>query len=87
MNPEQWNTLLSIWSVVHGFAHLAQAGQFDAFHPEGGREGMMRATLAPMLEKQLIALQAGAMTGKRVLNTDRGGTRGGRKTGPEKKSA
>jgi len=28
--------LLSIWSVVHGFAHLALAGQFDRFTPPGG---------------------------------------------------
>jgi AcrR family transcriptional regulator len=56
--PAQWNALLSIWSVVHGFAHLALAGQFDAFAPSGGREAMLRGTVAPMLEAQLVALQA-----------------------------
>ncbi|MGS0758673.1 WHG domain-containing protein, partial [Roseateles sp. GG27B] len=55
--PGRWNALLSIWSVVHGFAHLALAGQFDAFTPPGGREAMLRETLAPMLEAQLVALR------------------------------
>src|SRR5512138_1086771 len=31
LDPAQWNALLSIWSVVHGFAHLALAGQFEGF--------------------------------------------------------
>lgn len=67
LNPEQWNTLIAIWSVVHGFAHLAQAGQFDTFHSPGGRDAMMRETLAPMLEKQLIAFQANATKAGGVL--------------------
>ncbi len=64
--PGQWHALLSIWSVVHGFAHLALAGQFDAFAPPGAREAMLRETLAPMLEAQLIALRPRAV--KRRLN-------------------
>lgn len=59
--PAQWHALLSIWSVVHGFAHLALAGQFDAFTPQGGREAMLRETLAPMLEAQLLALRVSAV--------------------------
>ena len=54
--PEQWNALLSIWSVAHGFANLALAGQFDAFAPAGGREALLRQTLAPVLEQLLLAL-------------------------------
>jgi AcrR family transcriptional regulator len=54
--PEQWNALVSVWSVVHGFAHLALAGKFDHFAPAGGREGMLRQMLAPMLEQHLAAL-------------------------------
>jgi AcrR family transcriptional regulator len=57
--PAQWQALLSVWSVVHGFAHLASAGQFDHFMPPSGREAMLRETLAPMLEQQLKALRAG----------------------------
>jgi len=55
--PPQMQALLSVWSVVHGFAHLALAGQFDAQLPPGGREGLLRETLAPMLRTQLAALQ------------------------------
>ncbi|WP_082568638.1 TetR/AcrR family transcriptional regulator [Rhizobacter sp. Root1221] len=58
--PLQWQALLAVWSVVHGFAHLALAGQFNAFTPPEGREAMLRATLAPMLDLQLGALRAGA---------------------------
>lgn len=56
LSPAQWNALLAIWSVVHGFAHLALAGQFDGFAPKGGREALLRETLAPMLEQQLSGL-------------------------------
>ena len=54
--PTQWNALLSIWSVVHGFAHLALAGQFDEFAPPAGREALLRKTLAPLLDVHLAAL-------------------------------
>jgi AcrR family transcriptional regulator len=52
----QQSALLSIWSVVHGFAHLALAGQLAHVAPAGGREAMLRGVLAPMLELQLQAL-------------------------------
>ncbi len=71
--PAQSNALLSIWSVVHGFAHLALAGQFDAFAPAGKREAMLRGTVAPMLEAHLAALRPATATGrpKRALPTRR----------------
>lgn len=52
----QWQVLLAVWSVVHGFAHLALAGKFDAFSPVGGRTAMLREIVAPMLERQLTGL-------------------------------
>ena len=58
LTPAQSHALLSIWSVVHGFAHLALAGQFDPMTPPGGRDALLRETLAAMLEQQLAALQA-----------------------------
>lgn len=58
--PAQWNALLSIWSVVHGFAHLALAGQFEDFAPRG-REAMLREVLAPMLEQHLAPYRGGAV--------------------------
>jgi AcrR family transcriptional regulator len=60
LDPAQWRALLSIWSVVHGFAHLALAGQFTHFAPSGGREALLRETLAPMLEQHLAALRPGS---------------------------
>jgi len=54
--PAQSHALLSIWSVVHGFAHLALAGQFDSMTPPGGRDKLLRETLAAMLDQQLAAL-------------------------------
>ena len=55
LSAAHWQVLLSVWSVVHGFAHLALAGQFDRFAPPGGREALLRQVLAPMLESQLRA--------------------------------
>jgi AcrR family transcriptional regulator len=59
LTPSQRNALLQVWSVVHGFAHLALAGQLDHFAPKGGRTALLRETLAPMLEQQLAGLVAG----------------------------
>ena len=57
LTPPQSHALLSIWSVVHGFAHLALAGQFDSMTPPGGgRDVLLRETLAAMLDQQLAAL-------------------------------
>lgn len=74
LTPEQWQVLLSVWSVVHGFAHLTLAGQFDNFAPGAGREFILRDIVAPMLERQLAGLQltAGAVTApKRARATHR----------------
>jgi hypothetical protein len=64
LDPAQWQVLLAIWSVVHGFAHLALAGQFDALAPPGGREAMLRETVAPMMERQLAGLRLTAGIGE-----------------------
>jgi len=57
LNPQQFQSLLLLWSVVHGFANLALAGQFDATLPEHGRDAALRATLGAMLDQQLQALR------------------------------
>jgi len=36
LSPPQWQALLATWSVVHGFAHLALAGQFDKPFEQAG---------------------------------------------------
>jgi AcrR family transcriptional regulator len=48
-----WNTLLAIWSVVHGFAHLAIAGQFDRLAPGTDRQAFVMQVVGPMLQQQL----------------------------------
>jgi AcrR family transcriptional regulator len=55
--PAQWQALFATWSVVHGFAHLALAGQFERALPGVGREALLRDVLAPMLERHLAALR------------------------------
>jgi AcrR family transcriptional regulator len=60
LGPEQWNALLSLWSVVHGFAHLALAGQLDRFAPDGRLEALVQVMLGPMLDQHLAALSASA---------------------------
>jgi AcrR family transcriptional regulator len=56
LQSAQWSALLAIWSVVHGFANLALAGQFDGLAP-GAPDALLRDTVAPMLEQQLEALK------------------------------
>jgi AcrR family transcriptional regulator len=56
--PAQQHALLATWSMVHGFAHLMLAGQFDAQLPAGGRAGLVREAVAPMLRQHLAALQS-----------------------------
>lgn len=67
-SPAQQLGVLTAWSVVHGFAVLALAGQFDggggppggedaAGAPAAGPEGLLRGVLGPMLELQLRGLR------------------------------
>jgi AcrR family transcriptional regulator len=54
--PEQSRALLAIWSVVHGFAHLAIAGQFDWLACGTARHEYVRQVLGPMLQQQFASL-------------------------------
>lgn len=62
LTATQTATVLSVWSIVHGFAQLALAGQFDRFQP-GGRDALLRKMLAPMLQRHLLALRSEAAPG------------------------
>jgi AcrR family transcriptional regulator len=55
--PAQQHALRGTWSMVHGFAHLLLAGQFDAQLPRGGRAALVRQAVAPMLRQHLGPLQ------------------------------
>ena len=57
LDPAQWQTLLLIWSVVHGFAQLSLSGQIEQVAASGNRNDMLRQVLAPMLDRQLRGLQ------------------------------
>jgi AcrR family transcriptional regulator len=67
LSAAQWQALLAIWSIVHGFAHLAIAGQLDRAPPPGvgPQESGLRAVLAGLLEQQLRGLQRIAPSGAR----------------------
>jgi AcrR family transcriptional regulator len=54
--PEQTAALLSIWSVVHGFAHLLIGGQLDQPAGDAGRQGFAASMVGPMLQLQLDGL-------------------------------
>ena len=58
LSTAQWHTLLSVWSVVHGFAHLALAGQFNRLlgcedPARDGRAALLEQVLPGMLQQQL----------------------------------
>ena len=54
--PAHWHALMAVWSVVHGFANLTLAGQFQRFTPPGGQAALLREILGPLLDAQLRAL-------------------------------
>jgi AcrR family transcriptional regulator len=57
LDAAQLHALRATWSMVHGFAHLMLAGQFDADLPRSGRAALVRQTVAPMLRQHLAVLQ------------------------------
>lgn len=56
LDTAQLHALRATWSMVHGFANLLLAGQFDAQLPPGGRDALVREAVAPMLRQHLEAL-------------------------------
>jgi AcrR family transcriptional regulator len=57
LDAAQLHALRATWSMVHGFADLILAGQFDAQLPRGGRAALVRQAVVPMLRQHLLALQ------------------------------
>jgi AcrR family transcriptional regulator len=78
--PKAWTALLALWSVVHGYAHLAIAGRFDPFCGEDARRGeFVAATLRPVLR--------GAIAGSvPAISSPAGGAPRGRRA-PSRKRA
>jgi hypothetical protein len=46
MTPEAYGLLMAVWSIVHGFSHLALGGQFDrAARLRGGKAAVLKSFL------------------------------------------
>lgn len=59
MTAVHWNAVITLWSLVHGYAHLAIAGRFEAFAGTHGRAAFVEATLPAALDATLAGLFPG----------------------------
>jgi len=51
MTPEAYGLLMAMWSIVHGFSHLALGGQFDrAAELRGGKSAILKSFLPLTLQ-------------------------------------
>jgi AcrR family transcriptional regulator len=51
MTPEAYGLLMAMWSIVHGFSHLALGGQFDrAAKLRGGKSAILKSFLPLTLQ-------------------------------------
>lgn len=61
MRPAHWTQVLALWSIVHGYAHLAIAGKLARFaHLSGGTDAaaFVAATLPAVLDGAMAGLFA-----------------------------
>ena len=49
-----WTAVIALWSVVHGYAHLAIAGRFDPLLDAQDIDGFVARTLGPVLDAVLL---------------------------------
>lgn len=56
MTPVHWNAVTALWSVVHGYSHLAIAGKFDGLAGPEGVPAFVQRSLRPILEASLRGL-------------------------------
>ena len=56
MTPSHWNAVIMLWSLVHGYAHLAIAGRFEPFRAGHAVEDFVDATLPAALDAALAGL-------------------------------
>jgi AcrR family transcriptional regulator len=53
LSPDGFGLLMAVWSIVHGFSHLALGGEFDyAARMRGGKEAILKSFL-PLTLKHL----------------------------------
>lgn len=56
MDERQWHAVVALWSLVHGYAHLAIAGKFEQFGGAAGLEAFVQRNLGPILDAALLGL-------------------------------
>jgi AcrR family transcriptional regulator len=56
MGRGHWQALAGLWSVVHGYAHLAIAGKLGAMAGEEGIENFVQSSLGPILDASMRGL-------------------------------
>ncbi len=56
MDERQWNAAAALWSLVHGYAHLAIAGKFELLVGAGGLQAYVQRSLGPILDATLQGL-------------------------------
>lgn len=56
MGEQHLNAVAALWSLVHGYAHLAIAGKFEPYAAEAGLETFVQRSLGPILDASLKGL-------------------------------
>lgn len=56
MGEPHWNAVAALWSLVHGYAHLAIAGKFEPYAAEAGLEAFVQRSLGPILDASMKGL-------------------------------
>lgn len=56
LQPAHWQALTGLWSLVHGYAHLAIAGKLELIAGENGLEVFVLQGLEPMLDAAIGGL-------------------------------
>jgi AcrR family transcriptional regulator len=56
MREPDWHAVTALWSLVHGYAHLAIAGRFDKLGGADGLEAFVARSLGPIIDATLRGL-------------------------------
>jgi len=56
MGERHWNAVAALWSLVHGYAHLAIAGKFEPYAAAAGLQAYVQRSLGPILDASLNGL-------------------------------
>jgi AcrR family transcriptional regulator len=67
MRDQHWNAVTALWSLVHGFAHLAIADKFAPLQGDAGLDAFVRSSLGPILDATLQGVFGPADAAKKPL--------------------